>query len=260
MIRMLIAKGFLKGLQYRANLLIEAGGIALFFLLRVFLWMALLEVPAGDLHNPELRRMVTYLLISTIPSVFPLGMAGHNLGKRILSGDIAMDLIKPYHPRTYLLSEALGHSLFQFLVLYLPCIVIVCIVIPPVAPASLAVGLLFAVMVLLSLAVVFLLYYLMGLACFWMKTDFYIDWMMGALMTIFGGGLVPLWMYPEALLTISKYLPFRYMTYEAAAVYLGTSGDPWLSLLVQLIWVVGLALLSDIVWRRAQRRIFVLGG
>lgn len=260
MMRMLIGKAFLQGLQYRAQLFLRWLGTATYYLTRVCLWIALLGSGSLGLRNPELLQMITYTMLTEMVGSMRLDRAGFMLGKRVLSGDIAMDLIKPYSLRTYLFCNAFGESCFRLLVQTLPLVLIVAFVFPPVLPASgqaLALALLMAV---LGLAVVFYIHYLFGLWCFWLKTDFYVDWIMGALATIFGGGLVPLWMYPAWLQTASRFLPFRYMYYEGIAVYLGQAGNPVQALLVQAAWLLGLILLEKIVWTRAQRRIYVLGG
>lgn len=257
MYSMLLSKAFLNGLQYRARYLLSLAGSFIYRFVTMNLWVALyasVDQPGG------VSQMSTYILLTALIGHFSLQDVGVQFGRRIISGDIAMDLIKPYNVRYYFLCQSLGNSLFSLAFVTLPVMVVVCVVYPPVVPVSALAGVMCVLLALSGAFIGFYLNYILGLWVFWLKNDWYIDWIRGALMTLFGGSIVPLWMYPDWLLQISRFLPFRYIRYEAVAVYLGQSTEPFVALTIQLVWLGMFILLERVIWRAAQRKIFVLGG
>lgn len=258
MYRMLYSKAFLNGLQYRAGYFISLAGEFLRVFVQMAVWAALLA--SGAETTRDLRQMATYVLLNGVLGAFFLSDAGRNLGQRVISGDIAMDMIKPYSLRGYFVSQSLGQSTFHLLSRVLPVMAVLCVVCPPLPPVSPLAGLAALALSVMGCAVGLYFYYILGLWVFWLKNDWYIDWISGALLTLFGGAVVPLWMYPAWLERISRFLPFRYFRYEAIAVYLGEAAAPGTALLVEAAWLALFILLERAIWRAAQRKIFVLGG
>lgn len=256
----LFLKAFLNGLQYRTRALLNLLGFALSVFVQISLWQALYATGSAQADVGGFRQMTTYIILTSLLSAFYMRDVGGRLGERVISGDIAMDMIKPYSLRSYFMAQSLGENMFFLLFVTLPILIVVALIHPPLAPVSLSAGLMALLLAALGSVVGLYFYYILGLWVFWLKNDWYIDWIVGALMTLFGGRMVPLWMYPDWLYQISRFLPFRYFRYEAVSVYLGQSAAPLEALLVECVWLVLFILLERIIWRAAQHKIFVLGG
>jgi viologen exporter family transport system permease protein len=83
-----------------------------------------------------------------------------------------------------------------------------------------------------------------------------------AVVTFFSGAIVPLQMMPDWLRTIANALPFAQSIYVPVSFISGVtpiSAAPqaWL---VQLAWLIGLGVISRIVFRQSLRKVTVQGG
>ncbi len=86
--------------------------------------------------------------------------------------------------------------------------------------------------------------------------------MKNSLVFALSGRLVPMWLFPDLIADVSRWLPFQYMFQVPLEIYIGrvSAQEVVYSLSVQALWVVVFALLVGLVWTRAQRRVFVQGG
>jgi ABC-2 type transport system permease protein len=86
--------------------------------------------------------------------------------------------------------------------------------------------------------------------------------MLQALLAILAGRVVPLWFFPEQAAAILKYLPFAWVAFHPAAVYLGEVdiSEAFVLLVIGLLWALALGAVIALLWHRAARRLVVQGG
>ncbi|HLV83440.1 MAG TPA: ABC-2 family transporter protein, partial [Devosia sp.] len=97
---------------------------------------------------------------------------------------------------------------------------------------------------------------------FWLMTVFALEWFLMSIMTLLSGGLVPLWLFPDWLAAIAGHLPFAWVSYYPAAVYLGKL-DPGQTLLyfaIGCVWLLALLTALGWLWAQARHRLIVQGG
>ena len=76
-----------------------------------------------------------------------------------------------------------------------------------------------------------------------------------------GGLFLPLEMFPDWLRRVAGWLPFQFITYVPARAFVAFEPKFVLRAAVgQTAYVVTIAALVALVWRRAQRRLVVHGG
>jgi ABC-2 type transport system permease protein len=231
---------------------------------RVAIWLAVYAgVGASVVDGVSLQQMVTYALLGGIV----MGATRHekiinDIGGSLKTGDIAVWLLKPLSYPLYIFANESGSFLYRLLTQVAPTIAITALVYGMLPPHSLFHGILFMAFWAMSFILLFLISAFAGLIAFWLLTSFSLDWMLGALLHLFSGLLVPFWFYPEPLATLARHLPFAWIVYYPNAVYLGqlTIAETWLYLGLGLLWTglffIGVAWL----WRRASTRITVQGG
>ena len=144
----------------------------------------------------------------------------------------------------------------------LPAFVTCALLVGLPVPASAAHGLCFAVSLLLGLLIRFEIGYVAGLMAFWLQKTWYLDWYINGAMLIFGGTKLPLWFYPKVLERISRFLPFRYVSFEPINIYLGRCDvrGALLGLGVSAAWLLALHLIGRLMWSRAARKLTINGG
>jgi ABC-2 type transport system permease protein len=76
------------------------------------------------------------------------------------------------------------------------------------------------------------------------------------------GTSVPLVFFPGPLRAVAEALPFRFIVYQPAAVYVGAVHGLAVAtgLALALAWTAALAALALLVWRRAYRNLVIHGG
>jgi ABC-2 type transport system permease protein len=121
---------------------------------------------------------------------------------------------------------------------------------------------LFLVMVVNTLVIMFLIVFNLGLLSFWYMAMWQVDIFFGSLMELFSGRFLPLWFFPQILVSISAFMPFRLMYYVPISIYLGMLdiSDCWLAILQQLMWIVILLGITALMWRSAIKKLVIQGG
>ncbi|MBD7968304.1 ABC transporter permease [Paenibacillus gallinarum] len=253
-------KTFSNQLSYRSEVWLRLFGNFVAILILTEIWKAVLG--NGEINGIGVEQMITYSIINTLLSAVLLNGISEKVDNSLKSGSIATELIKPISYPLYLLSEGLGNSFYQLIFTSIPSLFIAWFFFGFLPPASAIhfLGFLFALG--LALTISFLLGYLISLLAFWLMNHFALNWMMGGLITIFSGSFLPLWFFPESWLPITKILPFLYLGYFPAAIYLGTlTGQEMGSFLITgLAWIAGLTLLVCWLWNKAIKRLVVQGG
>jgi ABC-2 type transport system permease protein len=224
------------------------------------IWRALLGDGAVD--GITVDDMVTYVIITTVISAVSLHRLVTDVDERLRGGDIAIDLIKPMHYPALQLADQLGRSLFQLAFVVAPMAAIAALAFDVQAPASATAGIAFAVALAIALLVSFTQGLLLALLAFWFLTTFHFIWANGALLTLFGGANLPLWFFPDALETVARLLPYQFVAFVPAAIWLGeiSGGELATTLALGAVWVAIQAAACQALWSAAVRRLTVQGG
>lgn len=114
----------------------------------------------------------------------------------------------------------------------------------------------------LALALALLLNLLVSMVTFWTTEvggAFILYRMAGAFAS---GAMIPLWFMPPWLAHILGWLPFQAQVFAPLSLYFGTVTGlaAVTTVAVQASWVVIIAVLLQVVWLMARRRVVVLGG
>lgn len=254
---------FQSRLVYRNQVWSGMFGDLVFIFARIAIWTSLYTtMGTASVDGVTLPQMITYALLAGPVLFWDYQRLLYEVGETVKSGDIAIYLLKPLHYPGYLLANHFGNFAFELLIMTLPVVVIVALTFGILPPASLFHGLAFLAYWALSFAMLFVLVTLLGLAAFWLMTAQSLDWFFNAIMTLLSGGLVPLWFFPGWLAAIAGHLPFAWVCYYPAAVYLGQI-DPAGALLyfgIGLVWLLGLGLGLAALWSKARHRLIVQGG
>src|SRR5215213_3922028 len=102
---------------------------------------------------------------------------------------------------------------------------------------------------------------MIGLLAFLVEDVSAFMWIYQKLAFLFGGMLIPLDFYPAWLQTLAKVLPFAGMTYGPARLFVTPTTGLFVSvMMLQIIWIIVLALLLTFAYRRGVAYLTVNGG
>jgi len=227
----------------------------------VNIWQALYRnVP--QLNGVSLAQMLTYVLIIQVIVRFQDLELSRYYGERIINGNVSIDFIRPVSLKYSAFATLAGEVSFQILLFSIPMLVLGAFIWGFVLPAALWQWPMFLLSALLGALVYASIEYLMSLTVFWFKTYFHVQCITGALFTLFCGSAVPLWFYPDWLHAIANLLPFRFVIFEPAGIFVGKSTfeHAIFTIGLQISWLFALNFLGHFIWRRAQLIVTVQGG
>lgn len=185
---------------------------------------------------------------------------GHTeFAQRVRSGDVAIDLARPWDLQLALLADDLGRAAFSMLVRFVPPMAVGAALFDLRLPGGPGGWAAFAAGVPLAVLVGFGLRFLLNLAAFWL-----LDWrgvymVYGVVSSLLTGLVLPVGMFPRWAEVAIWCTPFPALLQAPADLLVGR-GDPLPLLAHQLAWAVVLLWLGRVVLRRAERVLVVQGG
>jgi ABC-2 type transport system permease protein len=181
------------------------------------------------------------------------------ISEQVKDGSIAYLLNKPYNFLLYQLSIGLGESLPRMGLLFIVGGALVWVMAgspPALSNWPLA---------FITLAGAWLLHFcfsgLIGLAAFVAEEVAPFEWIYQKFVFILGGMLIPLDFYPGWLQEVAKYLPFAYMMYGPARLFVRPEASLFVQIVAgQIFWLAVIGGLLALAFMRGVRRLAINGG
>jgi len=254
--------GFHRWSSYRLAALAGAFANTVFGLVRSAVIIAAITAHGGVLGGYDEVTGVTYVWIGQAL----LGPIYFNtwteLSDRIHTGDVAVDLVRPFDLQTQLLATDLGRAAYQFLPRGLPPLIVGALVTGlalPTVPAPYLFGLVSAI---LAVAVSFAARWLVNLVAFWLLDLRGPMALYSMALNVLGGLVVPVHWFPSWLAHLAACTPFPAMLQQPVDVLMGrVSGWAAVETLAgQAAWFAGLMIAGQLVFRLGARKLVVQGG
>ncbi|MEJ6952278.1 ABC transporter permease [Natronospora cellulosivora (SeqCode)] len=256
-----IKKIFQLKLTYRFNFIFSILTSVLWVYIQVNVWKALF-VNQATVSGVSLDEMISFVILNLFISGLTNTYIGQNLGEAINKGDIANSLIKPLNIKFYFIAEDFGDKLFKIIFSIIPTCLLAAFFWGFKLP-SLSLNLVIFILSLINaIVIMYSINYILGLLAFWLENSWYVPWYLSAFEKLFAGSLVPLWFYPDILYNISRFLPFRLVSFDPINIYLEriSISESLNVLFMQIVWIITLLLLEKIIWYQAQKKIIIFGG
>jgi ABC-2 type transport system permease protein len=232
----------------------------------ILLWQAIYGGGSSGrrLAGFDFHEMIAYLLLTNISRMFSSmpGLAG-GIARDIREGTLKRYMIQPVDMIGYLISYRIAHKIAYIVTSFLPYALLFYICRGyfdgfPDGPTLLA----YAVSLVLAFLVGFFFEACVGMVGFWFLEVTSILYIVMTLNFFISGHMLPLDLLPEPWSTILKALPFQYMAYFPAVVFLGKVKGWSLvgHLLLELAWAFGFMLLARGLYRLGLRRYSAYGG
>jgi ABC-2 type transport system permease protein len=212
----------------------------------------------------NLEQMIWYFTAGALIWGLTWNHADENLSRKILSGDLTIDLLRPISIFKMEFGVAVGERIVAFMLEFLLGLVVFGLIIFPSFISGVSM-LKFLAVVFLSFLIFFLLNFLIGLASFYTTRIGALGGLKMFLIFLMGGAFFPLEFFPQWALRIVKLLPFQYIYYWLVQFFLNqefTKGlKPFLEVLgAEMLWTFGLFALCKIIWNFAVKKFCAVGG
>jgi ABC-2 type transport system permease protein len=256
------AAGFRRYSAYRSANVAGAVTNTVFGVVKASITLAAIAAAGGMIAGYDAEQGASYawLVQGLIATVALFGWG--ELGERIRTGDIAVDLARPVDLQLSWLASDLGRATFMLLPRGLPPVLVGVLFFDAGLTREPAMYPLGAVSVALAVAVSFACRFLVNLGAFWLMD-------MRGLLTLYmvasnvlAGLIVPVAWFPSWMGAIAAATPFPSML-QAPVNLLSGRDVGWQAVetvAVQALWLVVTLALGRLVLSRALRRLVVQGG
>jgi ABC-2 type transport system permease protein len=243
---------------------------------QIFLWWAIFDSlaqqsgtapqqAAPGLAGYSFQDMVAYYLLSMLGRAFSSmpGLAS-SVAKQIRDGEIKKYLIQPIDMIGFLLLGRAAHKVAYYTVATLPFafVFFLCRGFFTSGWPEASVMVAFVVSLVLAFLLGYFLDLCIGLIGFWFLEVSSLLFVYMLLNFFLSGHMFPLDLLPEPWHTVVDYLPFKYLAYFPAAVFLGKVHPDrlWWEVSVECLWLIALVLLARWLYSRGLHRFSGFGG
>jgi len=256
--------GIQNTLVYRMNFAFRSVFSLIPLFATISLWRVIYSGRDGEVGGYSLAQMTSYYLVVMIVDVFTaVAEDDWQIAADIKDGNISQFLLKPIDYLTYRLClYGAGRVVFTACAVLPVTIFIVVQRAYFVLPADLATVGWFALSLVFTALLQFLISYCMALLAFWVLEVSTFIFILFAFEYVAGGHLFPLDILPHDLMRLLHFTPFPYQLFFPVNIYLGrvTGAAVYQGLAVQAAWVVAAYLLARFIWSRGIRKYSAVGG
>jgi len=216
----------------------------------------------GTVGSFDATDAVTYVFV-TQALLMVVGVFGNlEMAERIRTGDVAVDLCRPYDFQGWWLAVHYGKAPFYFVFRGLPPFLLGALVfsfrLPPNVPTFVA----FLVSTAIAVGVAGAYGFILQSFAFWIldvRGPNQIGWILAQ---FFAGTYIPLVFFPAWLETAARVLPFASMMQFPIEVFLGKHNGANLAgvFVLQLFWFAALVVIGRVLLARATQKLVIQGG
>ncbi len=234
---------------------------------QIFLWKAIFDSLGENatLANYRFEDMVAYYLLSMLGRAFSSmpGLAS-TTAKQIRDGEIKKFLVQPIDLIGFTLLGRLAHKIAYYTIATVPFALVFFLCRDYFTDGWPSPNILTAFVISLILA--FLLGYFLdlciGLIGFWFLEVSSLLFVYMLMNFFLSGHMFPLDFLPSPFREIVDYLPFKYLAYFPAAIFLQKvePDEVWQEIGIECLWLVGLIAVARTLYARGLRRYSGYGG
>ncbi|MFC0187562.1 ABC transporter permease [Fictibacillus aquaticus] len=245
---------------YSAWLWANIASILLRLFIAYYFWQAVYS-NKSSIKGMPLDDMLTYIIVAMFMQMFVSGV-GRELSGTIRDGNVAVELMRPYHLISRMIAMDAGDKIVFFIRGALPLGIFSYFFMDISLPDTWEKGALFLVSAALGIFVGTFFDLLIAILAFWTVNVWGLEVMKEAVIAFFSGALVPLILFPEWFQSLSLFLPFQAMVYIPVSIYTGllSGTEAYLAIGVQLIWAVFFLWLMNVLWSIAIKKVTIFGG
>lgn len=181
----------------------------------------------------------------------------------IKSGNLNKLLLKPVNPVLYYVFQQLGETVIYWTINAMFVLLFLLLLgITPVLPSNLLIIPILFVLLIFAKVSVILFYATISTVGFWTTETKHLHHILINMVRLFGGSFLPLAILPSIIGKLADFLPFKYAISFPVNFYLGrfSFAESLYAVGILVVWIVGLSVLSNILWKKGLRNYEAIGG
>ena len=246
-------------LQYRFSLVIYIAGYSLYIWVLLYLWSAVYN-EGQTVGSYTLSQLTTYYLLQLMINSVIFSYISWDVIDNIKNGFFSNFLIKPLDYFLYWFTVNISGKILEALFVIIAAGLVSIVFRGYFAfPERLITLIYFFISVILGIVLAFEMDFCIGMITFWLTQVRTFKYMLQTLILFFAGAMLPLDLFPDFLIRISDTLPFRYLVFFPASIFLGKIDNPWPSFAILLLWILIFYGLARILLIRGIKRYEAVG-
>ncbi|MDH4198750.1 MAG: ABC-2 family transporter protein [Spirochaetia bacterium] len=249
-------KSFQRNLAYRLEYFVSIFNALLYIFIFTSVWKALFP-ETGTRFGMSRQLMINYAVFVTLIKT-TLVKSRDLIGERVRSGEIALDLIKPFPLPLMTLADAIGSVIFQIFSRSIPLILVSVLIFHITSPAGM--DSFFFLSYLLAFLIFNSILFIFGVASFYITENFPLWLLNSAGISLLSGSIIPLEILPVVVRKIALFTPYPYIFYIPTMKLLRNEYPIDYAILRQVLCLcitygIGLAM-----YQAGKRRLQIQGG
>jgi len=256
-----IAKiNFKNEFTYFWDFLFDSVFIAIIIFIYSQLWAILFSTGHySDISGYTLAMLVWYLVMTESIIDF-ISYVVDNIGDDIKQGNIANYLNKPYNYIIYIYTIHIVMGFVSLILTFLLGSIVAAVTVGGFSFNFLNIPFIL-ITIFLAMSMNLLIMTFLGLFAFWMEDVSAVNFIYQKFVFIIGGTLIPLEFFPEWLAKISSFLPFSYLAYYPAKLFINFNLHQFLDVVaVQILWCIVFIFLILFIYKKAIKKVSINGG
>ncbi|MBM7564929.1 ABC transporter permease [Paenibacillus sacheonensis] len=245
---------------YKLNVFFRVCSSVLLIVVLREIWTAVYGSGASGL-TVTLADMLTYSVIASIIRTLIPSDFHYDISQRVQTGDIVLDLQKPWSYLAMTFFRTLADLLFGLVYVVIPIAAASLLLFPIGVPTG-AQAVWFVLSGLLGYGIAFSLTFLVGLLAFLFTEVGGFGMIKSTILEICSGAMIPLWLFPAGAAKVLELLPFQGVFSIPISIYIGKlqGAAMWHGLELQLIWAASLLALAQVLLVVFNRLLVTTGG
>lgn len=254
-------RGFRRYATYRAATFAGVFTNTVFGFIRAYVMIAL-YAGRSSIGGFDLRDTLTYTFVTQGMLMVVYIWNWWEIALTIRSGDVVTDFARPLDYQLYWLAQDAGRATYHAIFRGIPPFLIGAAVFGVRLPVHPWTWLCFVLSIYLAVAVSFAFRFMLNLSAFWLFDYRGIGAIATAVWTFFSGKDLPLALFPGALQTLARALPFAAFINTPVEIFLEKQ-QGWAllgALAFQAGWALALLAAGRLLLAAAERKVVVQGG
>lgn len=258
----LIRQSWLDSLAYRGEIYMQLVAWAINFILYIYLWEAIYNVQ-GKVGGYSITNLFTYFLTAGMVRSLVFSHIGFIVASDIKNGDLVNTLTKPISPIPMYYSIEIGRNFLRFVLGFIVNVIIFFIWRELFDFSSFSTGSIMIGFVTCILAhfINFCFMMIIGGLSFFITDSQRLLFFYFAFITLLGGYLLPIDMFPEAARDLTMLTPFPYTFFFVAKTFQGTLSPEQITngILMQVMWGIICGITMYYIFKKGLKKFESVG-
>jgi ABC-2 type transport system permease protein len=256
--------GIQNAMEYRTDFFIRIFSGVFPMIIQYYLWTSIFKSSNREtIFNYTYSQLIAYSILAILTSKLVAAGFENDVSKDIKEGGLSKFIVQPISYFSYRICCFLGGKCVQMVVVISISAIVIGIMHIymdfPIHPSQIIV---FLLVLPLSLALNFIIFYCISAIAFWITEAWGIFGTVTLLGGIASGTLFPLDIFSEKLQFIFSLLPFQYVIYFPVNILSGRMADHsiWFGVGIECLWLIILFAFSKLVWKIGMKKYIAVGG